>query len=69
MDEKYVVMALKSSGTVMTDLEGIEGQLEIPMIWAEGMVGVLPVFDNLEHATVYAEGKYKISPVKMGVTP
>jgi hypothetical protein len=38
----------------------------IPMIWHEGMIGCLPVFDNEKDAQEYSEGKYPILKMEMG---
>lgn len=32
----------------------------IPLSWAEGMLGVLPVFESYEKALTYAEGNFEI---------
>ena len=31
-------------------------QRSVPLVWADGMVGVMPVFDSKENAEKYAEG-------------
>lgn len=48
----WVVLNLHMKGNMNTPL----GEQEIPMVWAHGMVGVLPVFDTEEGAKQYANG-------------
>lgn len=38
-------------------------EVTLPLTWADGMIGVMPVFENYESAETYAKGKavYEIS--------
>ena len=57
----YVVGAVKQSNPV--SLWGREHDL--PLTWADGMIGVLPVFDNIGDANEYAAGKYQILQIEV----
>jgi len=37
-----------------------DAKIDIDMKWAEGMIGVAPVFDSLEAAKKYGNGKHQI---------
>lgn len=55
----YVVL------TVDTDLmvEVLGTKHETPLIYADGMVGVLPVFETKEQAEAYAGGQYAVAGI------
>ena len=48
----FVVNGLEKDITI--EYMGI--QRDIPLIWADGMVGIMPVFDSKKNAEKYAKG-------------
>lgn len=58
----YMVMALKEVAQI--DLLG--KTYDIPMSYANGMVGTMPVFMNEADAIEYSGGTYQIIPIEMG---
>lgn len=54
-DEKtyYLVTALKTEHPVEVQIHGINGERKLPLVWADGMIGVLPVFDSFSAAQDY----------------
>ena len=59
----YLVMRLEKTVEIAT--YGITHK-EIPLILADGMVGMMPIFDSEDAAKKYADGDYEIVPVKVG---
>lgn len=52
----YAVQVLQSK----KDLSIGDQTIPLEMSWADGMIGVMPVFDSLEAAEGYARDKYQI---------
>lgn len=52
--------------TVEVDWLGHE--VSIPLSYADGMIGAMPVFETLEQAEAFAVGRYAIAEVKL-ITP
>jgi hypothetical protein len=46
------------------EVSGILGTKKLPLCYAEGMVGAIPVFENKEAAEVFADGRYKVAEVE-----
>lgn len=65
MSGAFLVMTLKRAVEVQTPI-GIE---KIPLTWADGMAGAMPVFDSREAAERYAQGDYEIFEVAIGAAP
>lgn len=64
----YVVGALKFEHPInVKDLGGKD--IHLPLAWADGMIGALPVFDDYEKAKEYAGDKYKLTPLFEEDTP
>jgi len=62
MTMSYILMAMKRAGTVQVG----EQLVEVPMVWADGMIGVIPVFETQEAAEKYSDGgKYQIVPIQV----
>jgi len=40
------------------------GEQDLPLIWADGMIGVMPVFDNYQDAKKYARNDFQIIQIK-----
>jgi len=59
----WMVMAVKESITVQVSVFGAEQ--EIPLEWADGMVGSLPLFKLKYDAKRYAGKKFEIIEVKV----
>ena len=57
----YVVGAVKQSNPVSV----LGREHDLPLTWADGMIGVLPVFDNISDANEYADGKYQILQIEV----
>ena len=52
----YAVMSLNK--TVGVKVAGAEHDL--PLSYAQGMVGAIPVFDTREHAEAFADGRFEV---------
>jgi len=63
----YIVGALKKEHPINFPTSSEEG-IPLPLSWADGMIGVLPVFDSYETAIEYAGGKYEIQIYKIQMT-
>ena len=59
----YCVGALRESCIIEDNIFG--QRAEMPMTWAVGMIGALPVFKTMEDAEKYADGRYQITPFDM----
>ena len=46
------------------NVEGFGLKQEIPLIVADGMIGMMPVFDKQGDAEKYSEGKYVIHEIE-----
>jgi len=57
----YLVGALSKSHNVMIN----DFKTEIDLTFADGMVGVLPVFESLESAEKYADGEAQIFAIQI----
>ena len=53
----WAVMALEMTA----DLSVLSGEVTVPLRFAEGMIGVLPVFGNRESAEAYAGGRFTVA--------
>ena len=58
----YLVCAVQKQQAVEMKAYGIKQNL--PLTWADGMIGVLPVFIDREKAEKYANGNFSIWEVK-----
>lgn len=56
----YLVMGLMTQATISVLGKEVDLKLEI----IDGMVGAMPVFENIEDAANYANGKLKIMEIK-----
>ena len=54
----YLVGALIQSHDV--ELQGMRYRTSLSLTWADGMVGVLPIFDSYEAAAAYSNGKFAV---------
>lgn len=52
MSKLYAVQVLKKE----VDVEVLGIKQSLPLSWADGMVGIIPVFDSLENAQIWADG-------------
>ena len=59
----YMVGCVQKETPVQLAALGIEQ--EISLTWADGMVGVIPVFESREAAEKYADGKIPVMEVVM----
>jgi len=41
-----------------------ETTVTVPLRYGDGMIGALPVFETLEQAEAYSEGKYQIEEIQ-----
>ncbi len=57
----YAVGAVEKDHAI--DMFGKEHKLDLT--WADGMIGVMPVFDNEAAAKEYADGKFEILRIKV----
>lgn len=55
----YLVMALKENLDVL--VYGVKQKA--PLSYADGMVGAMPIFETLEQAEAYSNGRHKIIEV------
>ncbi len=53
--KKYAVLCIKKD--VVLEIYGAE--TKVPLSFAEGMIGAIPVFDTLEDANEYAGDKFQ----------
>jgi len=62
----YVVMALKKEHEAVLEVGPDRRHITVPikMEWADGMVGVLAVFDSKKDAEAYAGDQYKVQIVQ-----
>ena len=54
--EGYVVMSLATHAEIYMD-HPLAIKQEIPLNFAEGMIGVIPVFSSMEDAKAYCNGQ------------
>lgn len=66
MKTNYMVMAVIKSTEV--ELKDLGLKQDLPLTWADGMVGVIPVFKDEESAKKYA-GKVEIVELTMAKEP
>ncbi len=60
----YIVMLLeKNIETIVLGSEGAK-EFKVPVSWAEGMVGVLPVFKDAQAAAKYANNKHEVVEIQ-----
>lgn len=62
--ETYYMVCSLTESTLVEGYPGL-GAVPIAMCWANGMVGAMPVFKDLETAEEYAEGKHEILRVEV----
>ncbi len=55
---------VKSLGKTVA-LEWMGREHAIPLSWAEGMIGAMPIFETREQAEAYANGMFEIAEVKI----
>jgi len=56
----YLVMAVAKQH----DVSIWGSRATLPLTWADGMIGVVPVFSTAEDAVRYADGKYEVGEVE-----
>ena len=54
----WIVMAVKKS--IEVEMPAFGFKQELPLSSADGMIGMIPVFDTKEQAEEYADGKSKV---------
>lgn len=61
MGKLFMVMALKTEHEAVLEI-GPDKKVTVPikMEWADGMVGALPIFNNIEDAAAYAGKKHAV---------
>lgn len=59
--EVYIVGALKVNHPIHGSVYGFELNFNLPLTWADGMIGVMPVFEDRESAEKYADDKLEIT--------
>ena len=52
----YAVMALKKD----VDMKVADTVVTVPLTWADGMIGAMPLFGSWKAATKYAGDRYQI---------
>lgn len=57
----FVVLSVKKNLTVSISLGSMQ---ELPLAWADGMVGVMPVFETMAQAEYYADEYTDIVEIK-----
>jgi len=62
---KYLALALHR--TIDLSVAGVERRL--PLSYAEGMIGAMPVFDTREAAEAFADGTCKVAEICVGRSP
>lgn len=62
MTKMYLVCGVEVTRQVDCDIDGVNIQ-EMKLSWSEGMVGVMPVFDNMEVAVRYAGDRLRVLEV------
>ncbi len=55
----YVVMTITKTATVMI----MGAEVELPISYADGMIGCVPVFETREQAEGFAAGVYEVSQI------
>lgn len=59
VNKAFITLALKTEGAIQIG----DSTYEVPMAWAPGMVGVLPVFESEADAKAYAGEEYTVCPI------
>lgn len=64
MATKYACLSLEHMHHIQVEVGDNVVRKEMALSWADGMIGVLPVFDCEKTAEKYADGKYIILEIE-----